>query len=268
MDYNYEQIVKYLKNELSSAEMQSFEQELSINKTLKEEVILYKDVEASLSNQFNYEKEDSELQITFNKLGKKYATEYSETQSETTATDSVTSKTHSQEEINQTKPSIIRRLFPLAALAAAAALLLFMFNPFTQQLSPAQLADQNFTPYTLETFMGNGDSDEFLKKGKKYYNGEAYALAIETFDQYLITNPTDGEVLLAKGSAQFKLNKIDASIQTFQQINNKTSAKWYLALAHLKNGESEKAKTLLQGLSKKEDNKLYTEKAKELLKEL
>jgi len=269
MEYNYEQIVKYIKSELSPAEMQSFEEELSKNKTLQQEVALYKDVDVTLSNEFKYKKEDTALQATLSQLSKKYATEYAASNFEIKTTGLNTSdELYTEEAIDQTKPSITRRLFPLAALAAAAALLLFLFNPFTQQMSPVQLADQHFAPYTLETFMGNGDSNEILKKGKKYYNGEAYNLAIENFNKYLAINSNDAEVLLAKGSAELKLNKTEAAIQTFQLIQGKASAKWYLSLAYLKNGETKNAIPLLESLSEGKENLSYTKRAKEILANL
>ncbi len=262
MEYNYEQIEKYLKGELSMVELNNFEQELATNSTLKEEVALYKDVDASLNNHFRFEKEDKALKAMFNEYGKKYAVEYASDQNNTSIEQNIE---HNDANKVPKRTTITRRLFPLAALAAAAALLLFLFNPFTNQVSPTQLAEQNFTPYTLETFMGGGQSDEILKKGKKYYNGKAYDLALENFNQYLGINANDSEVLLAKGCAEFKLHQTNNAIQTFQKIKGQASAKWYLALAYLKNNDVENAKAQLQSLT---SNAQYGKNAKALLKEL
>jgi len=266
MEYDYKQIEKFIKGELPEAELIRFEEELNTNSDFKKEVMLYQDVDISLSDIFKYENEDKALQVTFNQLGKKYANEYSKNEAEITVENAdVSTEIHKEEAVKQ--PTITRRLFPLAALAAAAALLLFLFNPLANQVSPAQLAEQNFTPYQLDALMGSGDNAEAdWTKGAKYYRAKDYNNALQYFNVFLKNNPNNKEALLAKGSAQMKLNLIDEAIQTFQQINSKSKAsEWYLALAYLKNDEAEKAKGLLQNLS---GNTKYDKNAKTLLNDL
>jgi len=264
MEYDYKQIEKFIKGELSEAELKKFKEELNTNAELKKEVMLYQDVEISLSEIFKYEKEDKTLKATFNEFGKKYALEYSTNKEETQVDNAgVLLETKVEEATN--RPTITRRLFPLAALAAAAALLLFLFNPFTNQVSPTQLAEQNFTPYQLDAFMGDDNNTEIeWKNAVKYYRAEDYENALQNFNIFLQSNPNNKEALLAKGNAQLKLNQTNAAIQTFQQVgNNSEAAKWYLALAHLKNDEVKKAKPFLQSLTGKAT---YGKKAKALLK--
>lgn len=258
MEFSYEQIEKYIKGELSTTEVQSFEKELAVNTSLKEEVALYKDVEASFSSHFKFEKENATIESTLGDLGKKYASENVEHNIQNT--DKIESL-----KAKSGKPTITRRLFPLIILAAAAALLLFIFNPFTNQITPSQLAVQNFSPYEIETFMGDDKSDKILKEGKKHYNSGVYALALENFNEYLLANPNDIEVQLTKGCAQFKLEQTDAAIQTFQQIKNSNAAKWYLALTYLKKDDVNKANTILKSLL---NNQQYGNKAETLLKQL
>jgi len=258
MEFNYEQIEKYLKGELAPADLENFELELSKSELLKEEVALYKDVEVALSNQIKFEKEDSETETILAELGGKYKEKNIED----------TSKKDGEFEakvVNTNKSTITRRLFPLATLAAAAALLLFIFNPFVSQLSTEQLADENFTPYTLESFMGDSGTDKILKKGKKQYGTGAYELALKNFNEYLEVNPGDTEIQLAKGCSQFKLNQTDAAIQTFQEIKNSSSAQWYLALAYLKKEETNSAKAVLESLL---SDRQFGNKAEALLKQI
>jgi len=258
MEFNYEQVAKYIKGELPAAELQSFEQELASNTSLKEEVALYKDVEASLSTHFKFKEEDTAIEASLTKLSKKYTSENTKDVSKETSE-------FETKAISKDKPSITRRLFPLVTLAAAAALLLFIFNPFAGQLSLGELVTQSFKPYELETFMGDDESDKILKEGKKHYNDEAYKLALENFNEYLSVNPNDKEVQLAKGCSQFQLNQTDAAIQTFKQIENNSSAQWYLALSYLKKEEAHKAKTILESLV---SDRQFRTKAKALLKHL
>jgi len=258
MKFNYEQIEKYIKGELSSTEAQSFEQELSGNSALKEEVALYKDVENALSKQFKFEAEDAAVETTIAQLSKKYVAQ--------NVKNSVNKPQENKaEEVENSKGSIIRRLLPLTTLAAAAALLFFFFNPFNNKISPALLAVQNFELYQLDASMGSSDVKATWQEAIKNYRAENYVVAINKFDLFLKDNPNNKEALLAKGCALLKLNKTDLAIQTFQQINNSKTANWYLALSYLKNDEVTKAQPILEGLL---DNKKYGAKAKAILHDL
>ena len=258
MEFNYEQIEKYIKGELSSTEAQSFEQELSANSALKEEVALYKDVQNTLSKQFKFEAEDAVVETTIAQLSKKYA-------AQNFKNNVSKPQENKEEEVENSKVSMIRRLLPLTTLAAAAALLLFFFNPFKNNISPAQLAAQNFELYQLDASMGSSDLKATWTEAIKNYRAENYEVAITKFDSFLKDNPDNKEALLAKGCALLKLNKTDLAIQTFQQINNSKTANWYLALSYLKNDEVTKAQPILEGLL---DNKKYGAKAKAILRDL
>ena len=258
MEFNYEQIEKYIKGELSPTEVKSFEQELLGNSALKEEVALYKDVENTLSKQFKFEKEDAAVETTISQLSKKYATQNIE--------DNVSkSKENKTKEVQNSKGNIMRRLLPLATLAAAAALLLFLFNPFSNKISPTQLAAQNFEKYEPDTSMGSSDVKTTYEEAIKNYRAENYEVAITKFDSFLKDEPNNKEALLAKGCALLELNKSGLAIQTFQQIKGSKTANWYLALSYLKNDEVTKAQPILEGLL---DNKKYGAKAKAILRDL
>jgi len=258
MEFNYEQIEKYIKGELSSTEAQSFEQELSGNSALKEEVALYKDVQNTLSKQFKFEAEDAEVETTIAQLSKKYA-------AQNFKNNVSKPQENKEEEVENSKVSITRRLLPLTTLAAAAALLLFFFNPFTNKISPSQIVTQNFERYEPDAYLATIDVKTAWQEAIKNYRAENYEVAITKFNSFLKDNPNNKEALLAKGCALLKLNKTDLAIQTFQQINNSKTANWYLALSYLKNDEVTKAQPILEGLL---DNKKYGAKAKAIMRDL
>lgn len=291
--YDYEKIEKYISNKLSESEQALFEQEVQTDSELKKEVDSYKKVHNELAYKFKYKQEDNEFQALIEDLGYQYFSKKSAATnlgSESEIEILVGNKEQSESEqqiYENSKPAKTKRLFIIGAFAAAATVLFFLFNPFKNQLSSAQLAEQHFMPYELQTIMNSGnnngvtpdsglegsdlikntESKELLKKGKKYYNEKDYALAKQYFNQYLSVNPNDIDVQLAKGSSEFKLGQTNAAIQTFKEMKDSNDALWYLALAYLKNKEAEKAKPLLKSLSNKDDKK-YTKEAKEILKAL
>lgn len=287
--YDYQKIEKYISNKLSESEQALFEQEVQTDSELKKEVDSYKKVHNELAYKFKYKQEDNEFQALIEDLGYQYFSKKSAATnlgSESEIETLVGNKEQSESEqqiYENSKPAITKRLFIIGAFAAAATVLFFLFNPFKNQLSSAQLAEQHFKPYELQTIMNSGnngvtpdsglegsdpikntESKELLKKGKKYYNEKDYALAKQYFDQYLIINPNDIDVQLAKGSCEFKLGQTSVAIQTFGKMKDSNAAQWYLALAYLKNKETEKAKPILKSLSNNDDKK-YTKEAKEIL---
>jgi len=293
--YDYGKIEKYINGELSDSEQALVHQRLQDDSELKREVDLYKELNNNLAYKFKYKQEDNEFKATIEDLGSQYfPKKSSETNvsSESDVETLVGNKEQSETEnpiYESSKRTITKRLLILGAFVAAATVLFFLFNPFKSPLSNDQIiAKQNFIPHEWQTSMssGNGnngisganlegsnlanskESNDLYKRGKKFYNAKDYASAKQYLDQYLTINPNNIEVQLAKGSCEFKLDQTDSAIQTFKKLKDNSDAQWYLALAYLKNKEAEKAKPLLQNLSKNIESARLAKQAKEILKEL
>jgi len=270
MNFDYEQIGKYIEGKLEGEAFLEFEAKLLTDKGLAEEVALYKDVNESLSTTYAYQQEDAELTETFSQFGKKYFTP------ETTATIEDTTKDTMKVERDNTKvvplnpvsdereekkSSNLRWLRPVVALAVAALIALLILQPWQ-----ADVIRPFDTPYGLAIAERSGGEETLiLIAAQKAYNAGDYATAIPVFEKY----PDSIEVQLAKGNAQYYLGNTDDAIKTFQAIASGGSvyvstANWYLAGVYLQQNQSEKAKATLNKIKSGQ----YYHKARELLKEI
>lgn len=259
-DNDYKQIDEYISGQLTGKALADFEVQLLTNKALAEEVELYKDVGETLTTNYAYEKEDAELKQLFNKLGKDYFPK-EEVVEKTINVEQDNTKVVQLETVTGKKDSGgssgIRWLRPIIGLAVAALIALLIFQPWQRSL-----IDSYYEPYALNVTQRTGDDMAALIQAQKAYNSGDYASALPVFEQY----SDNAQVQLAKGNAAYNLGKTDEAIATFQQVASGNSvyvpaANWYLALAHLKQEQPEKAKAALGNIP--EDSSYYA-KAQEL----
>ncbi len=152
-------------------------------------------------------------------------------------------------------------------LLSIGAILYFMnvAKPGVQQL----FADY-YKPYP-NVITVKGSNDKLLSAGMYYYDIAKYDSAIMFYDKILEDSAQNSEVLFYKGICLLATDKPDEATGIFNEITQdnkslfKDQAKWYLALAYLKTGNSVKAKEVLSNISKGSSN---YEKAKKLLRQL
>jgi len=234
-----EHINEYVSGELAGDELIEFEKLLSKDDSLKQQIKVHQQIDTVLAdnyfeinsfNQDNYKREETRLKPILEKLNNQYFDE------ETLVNEKIPSQKTSIEK-NRKSP-ILRKLVPLTTLAAAAAILLFLINPFAKGLEPNEIADKYFENYTTDTFRGDemvaDNSETLLAKGSEYYQNQNLKEAISTFKQ------------LAESSSTVYANE----------------AKWYLALCYLKQDKPEMAKPLLMALQR---NAYYKKKTREIL---
>jgi len=264
MNFNYEQIEQYIDGTLTGEALANFEAKLLTDKTLAEEVALYKDVDVTLASAYAYKEEDAALEQTFNQMGKKYFTK------EATIQEADSAKTKQDntkviplqpraKENEDKKPSGLRWLRPVIGLVAAALIALFIWignviQPFDE-------------PYQLAVIERSG-SKQMLEQAQKAYNSGDYASALPVFEKY---TGDEIEVQIAKGNAEFYLGKIDAAVNTLEKVVSRNSvytptANWYLAGAYLEQNEPKKAKAALGKIP--EGAKKYYTKAQKLLRKI
>jgi tetratricopeptide (TPR) repeat protein len=102
------------------------------------------------------------------------------------------------------------------------------------------------------------------------YEAENYQRAAALFTR-LNEQQSDAGILMLLGNANMIIGKHDVARQNFNDLLTKydeldPAAKWFLSLCHLKTGEPEKARELLQDLQQTQSP--YTAKANELLGQL
>ncbi len=266
-------INEYISGELKGNDLVEFEKLLAADTELQQQIKVHQQIDEVLSekyvevNQFNesvYESQKERLNPFLQKMNKKYFVE----EGNNTVKKTIEQKIEVAE--NKKPNTIIRQLLPFATLAAAAAFLLFVFNPFAHNLSSTQLADNHFEIYNMDTSRDATDLASDLENGQFAYKEGNYEKALLHFNTYLTQKPNDPKVLLAKGNCTYQLKQYDSAIETFQKvIQLKTiqsnAGHWYLALSYLKKDRKEDAKITLNAIDK--DSKYY-QKAKELLSKL
>jgi len=240
-------ISKYINGELAGEELVKFEKLLQQDKALKKEVNFHKLVDETLAENYQATSKinDSE-RLEFEGMLNK-----------------VMEGEESTKESAGTSSKLIRKLFPLATLAAAAAIFFFVFS--SPDLS--NLADQNYTHYYYEAAPELGPGD--LKEGIKAYENKAYEKALPIINKNLTG---DLKLHLAKGNAEYNLAKYDEAITSFEYViertgvtNFKNYANWYLALTNLKKENKDQAVKLLKKLPENSD---FYKQAQDLIEKL
>ena len=162
-----------------------------------------------------------------------------------------------------------------AAAAAAIALLITAGMIYSNQgpASSAELFAQVYTPYE-SPFAGTrsgGEEGLPFADGMSAYQDGNYELALQNFNAVLASSPTESIAHLHAGMANLQLEKTEAAIKHLSTVRLNAPvlygpASWYLALAHLKAGDINSCKAILEQILPTE--KEHYPKAQELLKQL
>jgi len=139
-----------------------------------------------------------------------------------------------------------KRWLGIVGIAAAAALLFFIFNPFA---SP-DLYQQYSNP-TAISLLDRSDVIANAREAETAFNAGDYQKAYAFLSAYLSENQDDIQALLAKGIAATEIGNYKEAEQILTNISKgktmlKGEGQWYLALMYLKKGELEKAKAELR----------------------
>lgn len=176
----------------------------------------------------------------------------------------------------QKPPAKTRRLWPLiTSLAAAVTLLLIGGTLFFrgQNLSPQELFVQNYQAYPLSlTSRGEAEELERAQLNQRYKNKD-YQAALPLFEKLLSQDEKNARLLLGAGISHLELNQTKQAQTYFeaiiaaQDLRLQETARWYLALSFLKEGQVDAARIALENILKNPQAGTY-QKAKQLLKDL
>ncbi len=238
---DYIELNKYLAGELSELEHDAFAERIKNEPDLQKELVWQQETDAFLKRK----KGVNNLKVTFSKIENDFF----------------------KEEKKEAKVVSINRKnwLGFVGIAAAAALLFFLFNPFA---SP-DLYQQYSNP-TAISLLDRSDVINNAKEAETAFNQGDYEKAYAFLSAYLVGNGDNLPALLAKGIAATEIGNYKEAEQILKSIDEgKTmltgEGTWYLALMYLKKGEIEKAKIQLQKIPSA--NNRY-EKAKSLLQDL
>lgn len=236
----YQSIDEYLRDGLSSEELNTFNKALELDEMLKKEVNDRKKAHKVLEVHARIE------------LAKHVA------------------EVH--EKIKRPKSSI--RFKTIIKIAASVILLaivgLLTYTNLT--LSDAQLYESHYSSYDDNVTVLGGNSS-VLVQAMQHYNKEDFTKAIDLFNQVLENSPDYVDGMFYRSMCYFQLNKLDQAESELRDIidsNGKyeQTAQWYIALLYLKNNQLDKCKTELK-LIANHPNAVYKKaESRELLKQL
>ena len=242
--YTFDEIQNYLNSEMSSEAVILFEETLEENEDLKNDLNLFKDIEADLGN--------TELEEF-----KKKIKSFSEKKTESIFQNS-----------NQTF-SLFRKVVSIAAsilLIAFAGWWIINQNNTVLDNELVALANDNFIHYPAqEESRGNEVKSEIYAS----YEAKEYQLAAITLEQFGIENNSQ-EALFFAAISYIGINNNEKAIDLLLDLD-KTSflankIQYYLGLAYLKQGKKTKAINALK-LINKSDIFLY-DRAKKVLEKV
>lgn len=156
-------------------------------------------------------------------------------------------------------------------LFAASTILILMFVFFGYKEYDQRYENLYLSYYELYPATPNPrGTTSSVKTGMDHYRNQNYLAALRLFSSDSVYEQE--QLALYKGNCYLRLNQEKMAIESFKVGMNsedeiiKNYSKWYLALAYIKNKQPSKAKEeLLKILNR---NKLFSEEAKSLLKQL
>jgi anti-sigma factor RsiW len=156
-----------------------------------------------------------------------------------------------------------KRWLPATGIAAAVALVLLIWNPFTSAEPYQQFAQ--YAPLSLTEKSSTNTAP--VTAAQEAFNTGNYAEAHTQLINYLQQNPDDNEARLAFGIAALETNQDAEARAIFTQLANGTTAfkddgQFYLALAYFKAGDT-RAKAELEKISS--DNPDFGVRVREML---
>jgi tetratricopeptide (TPR) repeat protein len=259
-----ERIDGYLDNSMTAEEKAAFEIEMDNSPELKEQVAL-----SQLIKTYHEHPEIPDvrklIQATINKNN---ATE----KQAKTVVKSLSTKSNR---------FTIKRILPLVALAASVVLAIIIVPYFT---ASGDVFVDNFKPVPDLSISFEEEGLELISEGKKTdlnkqikiiekaLKNKEYDKALDLLNGLFEDNWYKDELFIYRANALLGKGETQQAIEEYQTLLDndtkfKNMTRWYLALAYLKNKEAEKAKPLLDEISKT-TNGIYSKKAKRLLKKL
>jgi len=234
-------IDKYFDGSLSLAEKEEFQLLLDSDKDFAHQFALEKDVQSAIiSNQQDQAK--AQLQ--------KF-----------------------EEELPDQKSKPYRRRFIYATAAASVLLMVFIWSTFlvdAPQTTQKDLFASYYEPYrNVIAPIERSDVASAQNEAFEFYENGKYEEALQAFNTLYELEPK-ADVLFYKSMSLLSLKNYQEAIPILESLLSsdaelRNHAPWYLALAYLETGATEKARNLLLIISKQNSNYYNEKKAAEVL---
>jgi len=243
------EIEEYIHNELSDEELASFENELSTNQKLQDEISFIKGIDEAL-------KESDIMQLRGNL--QHIAGEIAENK--------------------QNQRSFAGRFnakrIAISTVAACLVLLLGISGILSKHSSPGDIYQEFYNKYevTGTARSVSANANKTLAEALTKYENQDYKAALELFNQVISSNPNNMAGHFYAGVSLQETGKYSNAINEYKTvINNKDNlfteqAEWYTGLCLLQTNEDKKAFRIFKKIAKNEG--FYQQKALEILKNL
>ena len=262
-DNNDLKIEAYLGGTMSPEDALEFENLISNDASLREEVKLAKQVNLHLSGEFGSD------EISENDYTRDIKT-FLRTE-EAKMLEKSLLKARGEYQKTTLKPR--NRNFLFIAAAIAAMLIVSVGILFLQQDSTENLFAEYYNSTDLPSVIKRGDNHDGLTKGVEAFQNLDYSNAIQTFETYKnSTSEINPAVYLYEGVSYIQLERYEAALFEFDKLiasNSLDSSKglWFKALVYIKMDNKRLAKNVLEEIIKDPSNFNYS-KALELKEEL
>lgn len=170
-------------------------------------------------------------------------------------------------------PNNKARVIRYVIIGLAAAITLLIISTFIFQKTDTEQLFANYYQPSQFSITRQIDIEAEIARAENFYNNANYTAAIPVLQGLLRKQPENAAIQLALGNALLNSEAPERAIAEFQNIIERNAplyidqAKWYLALTHLKLGNIENCKKLLQELVSDNEADFHTQ-AVNLLKEL
>ncbi|MDH3712001.1 MAG: tetratricopeptide repeat protein [Cyclobacteriaceae bacterium] len=242
--FDTERIDRFINGTLTEEERGQFESMMQTDPELKAEVELHRDIKVGAQAYFDQELKD--------KLA--------------AAEGDPTSK-------NVEGKQASFRLWQTLGVAASAVLLVGLAYIFLNpSADPQELYLSYYQPYPNIVNPLERSQTDLPDDGMSNYEQENYQKAVEVFDQELSENPQSDFRLFYQALSYLEIGEAEKAIGNLQQLQGTVSsdfyqpAQWYLALAYLKNADTQAAKAQLLKLLQNGGD--YQSRARELADKL
>jgi len=158
--------------------------------------------------------------------------------------------------------------------AAAVGLFILVAAVFYLQYASGINSDELFTAYynPLPASLTTRGDESNTNEAVSLYEGNQYAIASQAFEKLLLSEPENPKWNILLANCYLKLDRGEEAATLLKNMLNAENtfyrqyAHWYLSLTHLKLGELEQCKEVLNRVSL--ENMIHSKQAVELLEKL
>jgi tetratricopeptide (TPR) repeat protein len=253
-------IEDYVNGQLSIEEKADFQQQLQQDPSLAQEVGLYKDIFSGLAIGGR-----KDMKAHLKALDEKSFSQEAASKLQASVTENIKGKVIQ---------SFWQRNAWLTGIAACLVLGLVAFLWVSNSSSANSLFAKYYAPYpNVVAAVERGETiQDATKQAMQAYESGDYTRAIQGLQQIANNDPEASSLYLYLGISYIETSQLDSAKVYLEKATADaasklhTQAKWYLALAYLKNKEKEQAIVHLQSLS--QESGVYAQKARQLLDDL